>query len=185
MTTPNQPKPDSTYQFLSDPSKLPPEFKGWLQNYFQDNPPNIPVGSIVGYQMQRLVVKLENTPQSIPNNSETALTFAVVTSDKQHTFDGTSTIKLLYDGIYLASGFTTWGANTTGARYSTIKQNGVVRAQDFRAATATTAQTASNTIACVIVGKKGDSITRTVFQDSGGSLSTAGTTFELALLNIY
>lgn len=145
----------------------------------------IPISQVTGYQKERLVVRVENAAQSIPDSVETVLTFSVVKRDAQQVFNGTDTFTLPFNGTYLATGYTVWGSNTTGARFTSIGQNGVARARDWRAATATAANGSDSTLSCIIVGLKGDLVKRTVEQDSGGPLSTQAATFELALLSAY
>lgn len=145
-----------------------------------------PVGSVVGYQRERLVALVAfSASQSIATGGETTLSFGATYKDDQKVFNGTTTFTLPYNGTYIVTGYTTWDVNTAGTRYVTIKQNNVPRAQDWRTAGAAGASTADATLSCVIVGVKGDLITRTAFQDTGSPLNMLNASFAIALLNVY
>lgn len=146
----------------------------------------IPVGQVVGYQRERFVALVEKSgSQSISDSVQTNLTFDTIDADDQKAFNGTDTVTLPYSGIYIVNGYVTWAANTSGSRFHALLQNGVSRAQDWRAATGT-ASTSSSTISAPINGKKGDTIKHAVFQDSGGALNViAASNLSVALISAY
>lgn len=143
----------------------------------------IPVGQIVGYQRERLNVWLEQAAaQSIPDNSQTPITFDTIRSDEQKVFDGTNKITLPYAGVYLATmqgGFANSSLGTQ--RTFVITQNGVSRAVVDK----TTGFNGRVSLSAQIVAAKGDVVKAEQFQDTGGALNTFGCSFGLTLLNAY
>src|SRR6266571_8430266 len=88
------------------------DFRMWLEN---TGGLRIPVGQVLGYQRERYVAFVgKSVTQSISDSTETDLTFDTTTSDSQKSFDGTSTITLPYNGLYLVAGYAEWASNTTG-----------------------------------------------------------------------
>lgn len=117
------------------------------------------------------------TPQSIPNNAATALTFDTRVLDQD--IDGTNYFTLTgtkstarYGGSYDAVGRYTCLANATGTRFVQFAVNGV--AQSYQIVTAT--PSASVVTAIEVSGRvfltAGDYLEIWAFQNSGGALNT-------------
>lgn len=158
-----------------------PEALEQLAQWLEQRGIRTPVSQIVGYQRERLVVWLEQaTPQAIPDNTQTPVTFDTVRADKQKVFDGTNKITLPYAGTYLATmqgGFVAGGGT---ARAFVITQNGVSRAVVDKAAVAERVS-----LSALIVAAKGDVVKAEQYQNSGGNLNTFGCSFGVAVLNVY
>jgi len=176
--------PDEVVQSIFN---VNPEALEQIAQFIEQRGLRIPVGQVVGYQRERFVCLIEKSgTQSIPDSTQTNLTFDTTDADDQKAFDGTSTVTLPYNGIYIVTGYVAWAANTTGSRQHVVLQNGVSRAQDWRAATATAADGAQSTVSSPINGKKGDTIKHAVFQDSGGALNVlASSNLQVALISAY
>lgn len=141
----------------------------------------MPVSQIVGYQRDRLTVWLEQAvAQSIPDNTQTPVTFDTVRTDKQKVFNGTSTLTLPYAGTYLAVMQGGFVAGVGTIRTFVITQNGTGRAVVDKAAVAERVS-----LSAMIVGSKGDTVKAEQYQNSGGALNTFGCSFGLTLLNSY
>lgn len=148
-----------------------------------------PVSQVVGYQQDRLVVKVAATSltQSIPSGTQTDIIFQSTVTDKQKVFDGTSTFTLPYDGTYIVSGSQTFDSTGAAAgvdEFHAITQNGVMRAGQDKV-TAASVLVPASTVSTLIVGSKGDRLKHVCFQGNAGSVKIFAATFELALLNRY
>src|SRR5262249_11184145 len=144
-----------------------------------------PVGQVVGYQRERLVARVTaGSGQSIADSTLTTLTYSSVESDEQKVFNGTDRFTLPYNGVYAAAGWVAFASTQIGRRFASIDVNGSHHASDERASGAISSASGDSTLCTLIVGKKGDVISRGVFQDSGGALNILGASLELVLLSV-
>jgi len=162
----------STAWEISDQAKE--ELATWLESRGL----RIPVSQVVGYQKDLFTCIIAGTSQTFQNNTITTFTFQTVTSDKQKAFDGTSTITLPQAGLYLATVYVDWG------------QVGATKAASlFDGATLLARQTVAteitNSFSWPFIASKGDAITLTGFQISGGPLSGIIVKLAVVLLNPY
>jgi hypothetical protein len=74
---PNSALENSIREFLSDPSKLPGEFTSWMVNHIQNNPPQIPITQIVGYQRESISARVTRTADSgtLPSGTRAPVTW--------------------------------------------------------------------------------------------------------------
>lgn len=135
---------------------------------------NYLLGNATSGGSKRPLVRLEQaTPQSIPNNTETAVLFDTesVDYDNGHsTVTNTSRYTAATAGWVVVMGGVTWASNATGVRHATVRSNGTtVRAKEIR--TATNGDFTIMTISALVFLNVGDYIEITCLQTSGGALS--------------
>jgi len=170
-------------EIINSVYQISPEAIEQLAQVLEQRGLRTPVGQVVGYQRERFVcsVQLANA-QSIPDSTQTAVSFDTTRSDSQKAFNGTDTITLPYNGVYLVQTWVLWNTSATGERDQIITQNGVSRATDVRSASPGNGQGA---LSAVILGGKGNTIKHQVFQTSGGALNLNNADFSVALISAY
>jgi hypothetical protein len=117
------------------------------------------------------------SPQSIPNNAATALTFDTRVADAD--MDGSNYFTLTgskftarYPGWYDAVGRYTCLANATGVRYVQFAVNGVVQSYQITTVPGSAAAVAAIEVSGEVFLNQGDYLEIWAFQNSGGALNT-------------
>lgn len=129
------------------------------------------------------IVSREST-QSIPNNSETDITFDTEITDTDDMFSNPSTdITIQRPGIYAIQHSIDFAANTTGIRATHIAINGTIVSENG-GVTAPGGADTGLTCSTVVALNKGDVVTCFCFQNSGGALNiSSGTRLSLRLIS--
>jgi len=122
---------------------------------------------------------VQGTPQSIPNSTDTALSFTSAVSDNWNGW--TSGLPTRYtvpvSGVYMLSGASCWAGNATGRRYNYLRVNGTTQvpgsAGDLDSpSTNNLVVVSSNTLYALTAG---DYVEVIVNQTSGAALNTNAT----------
>ena len=116
------------------------------------------------------------TSQSVPNNTETVLTFGSKTYETDSGIYGTNEFAIQTAGVYLISALITWEGNATGVRYVVIRKNGAGTAGNLNAAINYAsfppgANRFSQSFCIPLSLAAGDDIDLVVLQNSGGALN--------------
>lgn len=108
---------------------------------------------------------------SVGNNSYTAANLDTTAFDVGSLADTSNDRLTLPAGYFQLSAYASYAANGTGIRYLAIARNGVVVADQF-VTNATGFFSAGLTVTSLIHAAASDHITATLYQNSGGSLTT-------------
>lgn len=112
------------------------------------------------------------TPQSIPNNAVTAVTFTSEVFDTAGMFPGSGTeVTIPADGLYLVLAQALFASNATGTvRQASVKRVGGSNVAFTNRAPAPSGHYSQLSASCITLFSEGDRLTMEVFQNSGGAL---------------
>lgn len=134
--------------------------------------------------MPRCILTRSVSTQSIPNSSNTTVSFDTVVVDPYNMSAlGTSAtnINCLAPGTYRIGGHWYWASNVTGNRQHILLRNGTSDASDFRTASS---GSVGDTLMYETELVLNDILTMQVSQTSGGALTNFGTSALLPRLSV-
>jgi hypothetical protein len=116
-----------------------------------------------------------NANQSIPNSTETTITWDTKVRDTHGTMNASGIFTVPAAGIYTISASVGYVSNATGVRYMVLSQTGSAT-KDYRAMENNSPGT-SSVVMCATVGfncRAGDTLFVRTYQSSGGALTLNG-----------
>lgn len=179
--------PDWFWQYLraalSQPMKaVPKPFETWMVDRPAVHGVNIPAGQILGFNrasLAALVGMTSGSPQSIANNTFTALAFPEELFDPGGMHDvSTNNTRLtcVNDGFYMPYAYVAFASNSTGDRgCRVLKNGGFAYTGGFMLPAAVGQQFQLATTFPPLTLMRGDYLTIEVYQQSGGNLNALDT----------
>lgn len=123
----------------------------------------------------------QSTPQSIPNNTNTAIIFNSQNNDNWGGFSGTNPTRYTFQlsGVYMLDGAVSWAANATNRRYQYFRINGnnstVVPGSIADLQSTSTNNMVVSTPTTLYPFNTGDYVELMANQNTGAALSTVAT----------